>query len=83
MQKNESVERLAFSVEETAESIGVSSRTVWDYIRDGSIKCFRVGKRVLVSVEELKRFILERTGGGTQTAVNKGMGYTEQQRKDV
>ncbi|MCL2745044.1 MAG: helix-turn-helix domain-containing protein, partial [Planctomycetaceae bacterium] len=65
--EKDKVERLSYSVNETAEAIGVSSRTVWDYIRDGSIKHFRMGTRVLVPKAELERFIQERMQeGGTR-----------------
>ena len=54
------VERVSYSVEETAEALGVSSRMVHDYVKDGSIGHFRMGARVLIPVDDLKAFIARR-----------------------
>ena len=61
MDKGQEIERLAFSVQEAAEAIGVSSRMLHDYIRDGSIPHFRMGTRVLIPADELRKFIERRT----------------------
>ena len=63
MEKNQeqNVERPAYGVREGATAIGVSSRTLHDYIRDGSIAHFRMGTRVLIPADELKAFIEQRT----------------------
>jgi len=61
MSNDKSIERLAFSVQEVAVAIGVSSRTVHDLVRNGSIEHFRVGQRVLIPAEVLRRFIEQRT----------------------
>ena len=55
------IERMAYSVQEGAAAIGVSSRTLHDYIKDGSIAHFRMGTRVLIPADELKAFIERRT----------------------
>ena len=59
--KKEQIERLSFSIQEVAVAIGVSSRTVHDLVRKGSIEHFRVGQRVLIPAEALRRFIEQRT----------------------
>ena len=59
--QNRDIEKLAFSIAETARALGVSSRTVHDYVRNGSIAHFRMGTRVLIPSDELKAFIAERT----------------------
>ena len=70
MEKNQ-VERLAYSVMEAAQSIGVSSRMLHDYIGDGSIAHFRMGARVLIPADALKAFIEHRTRSG-ETLTKKG-----------
>jgi excisionase family DNA binding protein len=61
MKKNQNVERLSYSVQEAAAAIGVSSRTVHDFVKDGSIKHFRMGTRVLIPTDVLREFIEQRT----------------------
>jgi excisionase family DNA binding protein len=60
-EKNGQVERLAFSIAETAQALGVSSRSVHDYVKNGSIPHFRMGTRVLIEVAALREFIAGRT----------------------
>jgi len=55
------IERLSFSVQEAAASIGVSSRTVHDLIRRGDLAHYRVGQRVLIPATALRQFIESRT----------------------
>ena len=55
------IERLSYSVQEAAAAIGVSSRTLHDYIKNGSIAHFRMGTRVLIPADKLKAFIEQRT----------------------
>lgn len=50
------VPRLAYSIPEAAQAVGLSPRFVWTLIDRGTLKALRVGKRVLVPVEELQRF---------------------------
>ena len=56
-EKRSIVERIGVSAEEAAEMIGVSTRTIWKMIKDGSVKTTRVGKRVIVSVQSLREFV--------------------------
>ena len=58
--KTLNVERLAYSVQESAAMIGISSRMLHEYIKDGSLPHFRLGTRVLVPESELKDFITSR-----------------------
>jgi len=61
MEKDKNIERLAFSVQEAAMALGISSRTLRDYIKDGSIAHFRMGTRVLIPSNELQEFIERKT----------------------
>jgi excisionase family DNA binding protein len=50
-------ERLAWSVKDLADAIGVSKSTVWRMIGDQKIKSFRLGTRTLVRNEEVVRYL--------------------------
>lgn len=51
------VPRLAYSVSEAAEALGVSCRTAWALVASGRLGTVRVGRRVLVPVVALGEFI--------------------------
>ena len=52
------LERLAVSVEEAADALGVGRSTLFELIRDGRLGSIKVGKRRLVPTDELKAFLL-------------------------
>jgi excisionase family DNA binding protein len=56
--------RLLLSVPETAEALGISERSLFSLSASGEIRCVRIGRRVLYSVEELQRFIQQHEKGG-------------------
>lgn len=45
------------SVDETAEAMRVSSKTVRRMIDTGRLSCLRIGRRVLLRTEDVDRFI--------------------------
>jgi excisionase family DNA binding protein len=49
--------RLAYTLNEAAEAIGVSERQVRRYIADGTLTAKRPGGRVIIPVEALKAFL--------------------------
>jgi excisionase family DNA binding protein len=49
--------RLAVSVAEAAEMVGVSKRTVEGYIRMRRLPARKVGRRTVVLVRDLERFL--------------------------
>lgn len=51
------VERLTVNAVEAAEMLGISERTLWKWTREKRIPSVKVGRRVLYSVEALRRFI--------------------------
>lgn len=53
------VERLAVSVSEAAESIGVSERFVWKLMQRGEMPHRRVGRRVLIPVDRLREWLVQ------------------------
>jgi len=50
-------ERLAYSVPEAADLIGISARRLWDHVRTRKIKTFRDGTRRLISRQACEDFI--------------------------
>ena len=59
--KDEQLEPLAFGMAEAARLIGVSRMHIYRrLIPDDDLHTFMVGRRRLVSYDELRRFVLER-----------------------
>jgi len=54
------VPRLALSVPETAQAIGLSEREVWRRIANGTLPAVRVGRRTLIRVASLDAFLAAR-----------------------
>lgn len=46
-----------YSLEEIAEIIGVTKRTMYTYVKDGKLKAVKIGKNWRVSYENLKEFL--------------------------
>ena len=49
--------REAFSVSEFAEAIGVSEQHIWNALRRGEIKKFKLGQRTLIPNAELQKLL--------------------------
>jgi len=64
-------ERIGFSIDETAESLGISVPIVRSLVKDKTIRTVRVGKRVIVSVRSLREFVDGKTGKTDKTHVGK------------
>lgn len=54
--------RLAFSVHETAASLGLSTSSIWKWIASGKIRAVKVGGRTVVPTSELNRILSASTG---------------------
>ncbi len=57
---------LAVSMTAAARMIGISSRSLWLLVNRGEVPHFRVGRRVLLPLPELRAWIAARTKGGTR-----------------
>jgi excisionase family DNA binding protein len=53
------MERLAFSVPEVARALGASVASVWRWVRCGELPATKVGGRVLVPRDALRRRLEE------------------------
>jgi excisionase family DNA binding protein len=50
-------ERLALSIPEAAERLGISRNHAYRSAQNGDLPTFRIGGKILVSVEELERLV--------------------------
>ncbi len=55
---------LAFTVPDAAARITVAPRTLWTLIARGDIRAVRIGRRVLVTKDELIRYLHSLSNGG-------------------
>jgi excisionase family DNA binding protein len=56
-QQSEQLPRQGFNAREAARIIGISERTLWGLTKRGQIRCFRVGRSVLYSLDAIRDFI--------------------------
>lgn len=55
--KSEAVERLAYTVTDAARALGISERSVYNRINDGTLKRVRVGGRNLIPANALRALV--------------------------
>lgn len=46
-----------YSVKEVAKELKVHENTIRRWIRDGDLKCLKIGKQVRITEEQLKQFL--------------------------
>lgn len=51
------MDRLALTVEEAAESLGIGRTKMWELLQAGTIRSFRVGVQRRISVRDLEAWI--------------------------
>lgn len=51
------MERLAFSINETARALSIGRTSVYVMIADGRLETFKLGRRTLIKAESIKRLI--------------------------
>ena len=61
----EPIPRLALTVEEAALALSLSPRTVQQLVADGKLPAVKVGRRVLLPVAGLERWLTENSAGGS------------------
>jgi hypothetical protein len=57
MTTSEKQNHLAFGVRKLSEALDVSPRFLWDEIRRGNLTPTRIGRRVVVSVDEAQDYL--------------------------
>ena len=63
MQDNTFESKLTLNISEAAAVLGVSRPTMYELLHQEGFPSFRVGKRVLVPVEALRRWVDQQVGG--------------------
>jgi excisionase family DNA binding protein len=66
----EKVPRVALSPAEAALSLGICERTITDLLTSGEIPSVRVGRRRLIPVRELRKWLTKRAAAGEGGAEN-------------
>lgn len=61
----QAADRLAVTVQEAADTVGLSRAALYPLIMRGEIPSFRVGKRRLVPMEALRRWMEEQIAAQT------------------
>jgi len=61
-------EKLAYSVQETAEAIGLHPNTVYELIKNGRLPAITLGRKILVSKIELQAWLKNGNQPPTGTA---------------
>lgn len=57
--------RLTLTLREASKAIGVSERTLWQWVKDGKIPAFKAGRLNLIPVDGLRAVIeAKSTGSG-------------------
>ncbi|MEB7812819.1 helix-turn-helix domain-containing protein [Staphylococcus xylosus] len=46
-----------YTVEEVANSLGMNSRTIREYIRNGQLNASRIGRKYIISQDDYKAFV--------------------------
>ena len=59
------MDKLTYSVAETAQVLGVSKPTVYNLIHREDFPAFRIGGRMLISVDGLRDWVLAQTAGSS------------------
>jgi excisionase family DNA binding protein len=65
------IDRLAYSMREAAQAIGICERSVWQAIKDGRLRASRIGRSVRISAAELERFLEATAASPTEGEVSE------------
>ncbi|MCI9311651.1 MAG: helix-turn-helix domain-containing protein [Lawsonibacter sp.] len=57
------MDKLTYSITETAQVLGISRPKVYDLLHRDDFPAFHVGGRILVSVEGLRRWVTSQVSG--------------------
>lgn len=51
------MERITYSINETAKSLGIGRTLIYEMIDDGRLEAIKVGRRTLVKADSIKRLV--------------------------
>lgn len=60
------VNKVSYSIKEATQITGLGRTTLWQAVEDGRLRCFKVGRRVLFSLEHLQEFLKSYEVNGDQ-----------------
>lgn len=66
--------KLGYSIKEAVAITGVGRTTLWKAIDEGKLKCFKVGRRRLFSIQHLEDFLELYESGSTSQSANASRG---------
>jgi excisionase family DNA binding protein len=62
--------RLSLSYGEAARAVGCSPRTIWSACASGDLRAARIGRRRVIAVDELRRWLDAKAGIAAPTALS-------------
>jgi len=66
MEQKNQIEPLSVSVEDAARIVGFSRSSIYELIAKGEVKTFKIGRRRLVLMTELKSWVERAAGVGAR-----------------
>ena len=54
---SDNIEKMAYSIDETADQAGLCRDSIYQAIRDGKLEARKAGRRTLVTAEALRRYL--------------------------
>jgi len=51
------IEKMAYSIQETAEAIGLHPNTVYELVQQGKLPALKLGRKILISKLELAKWL--------------------------
>ena len=64
--QNEKIPKIAYSVNEAAEALGINISYMYDLVRQESFPSFKIGNRFFVSVKGLEEWVLKKATCGAE-----------------
>lgn len=62
------IEKVGYSIEEAAQSLGVGRTTVYDLMSSGELESVKVGRRRIIPVDAIGAFLAARRAAAAETA---------------
>ena len=54
-----SLPKIAYTIQEAMQMTSLSRTTLWAAVKKGKLKCIRVGRRVLFTLQALEEFLVQ------------------------
>ena len=63
------IEKVGYSIEEAAQSLGVGRTTVYDLMNSGDLESVKVGRRRIIPVDAVSAFLAARRAAAAEMAI--------------